>query len=86
MNKSEKLRIILHNLNWIQILDKAIKHRTTSWNFGSYNHPVVEWRNASDEICMAVINALEDKNILEDIYSKVKRFESEVKKKRSGAK
>ncbi len=86
MDKSEKLRTILHKLDWIQILDRAVKHRPTSWNFGSYNHPVVEWRNASDEVCMAVINALEDKQILEDMYSKVKRFESEVEKRRNAKK
>ncbi len=77
-NKSEKLRLILHNLDWIKILDKAINHRKTSWK----QDPVVEWRNASDEVCMAVINALEDKDILEDRYSKVERFEAEVKTKK----
>jgi hypothetical protein len=79
LEKAEKLRQILHNLDWIKILDKAVNHRKTSWNFQGYGHPVVEWRNASDEVCMAVINALEDKQILEDMYSKVKRFESRTK-------
>ena len=83
-NKSEKLREILHSLDWIKILDKAVNRRKTSWNFQGYGHPVIEWRNASDEVCMAVINALEDKKILEDMYSKVKRFEAEVKKKKEG--
>ena len=78
-NKPEKLREILHNLNWLEILKRAVEHRKTSWNFQGHGHPVVEWRNASDEVCMAVINALEDKQILEDMYSKVKRFEAEVK-------
>ena len=62
----KKLRNILHKLDWIKILDTATKRRKTSWNFQGYGHPVVEWRNASDEVCMAVINALEDKGILED--------------------
>ena len=76
MNKEEKLRDILCKLDWIQILDTATKRRKTSWNFGGYEHPVVEWRNASDEVCMAVVNALEDKGILEDMYSRVKRIEA----------
>jgi hypothetical protein len=33
---------------------------------------------------MAVINALEDKQILEDMYSKVKRFESRTKLQEGG--
>jgi hypothetical protein len=84
LEKEKKLRQILHNLDWIKILDRAVNYRKTSWNFQGYGHPVVEWRNASDEICMAVINALEDKQILEDMYSKVKRFESRTKLQEDG--
>lgn len=64
--KSEKLRIILYNLDWIKILDRAVKHRPSSWNFGNYNHPVIEWRNASDGVFMALIKELENKKILEE--------------------
>jgi len=62
--KIEDLRFVLHNLEWIKILNNAIGSRPTSWNFSEYNHPVIEWRNASDEICMALIKELEDVGII----------------------
>ena len=54
------LRIELFQLDWIKILDRAIKMRPTSWK----KDPVLEWRNASDEINFAVIRALEEKEII----------------------
>ena len=56
----EELKKVLYGLDWMQILNKAIEGRKTSWNFGAYNHPVIEWRNASDEVCVAVVKALEE--------------------------
>jgi len=51
----QEIRVQLYQLDWIQILAEAIRMRPTSWN----ENPVREWRNASDEICSAVIRALE---------------------------
>ena len=50
-------------LDWIAILDEAIKARPTSWWVGKTS-PVREWRNASDEVCFAVINAMEKTGLL----------------------
>lgn len=47
----------LYKLNWIKILNEAIESRKTSW----VKNPVIEWRNASDEILMAVIKSLKKK-------------------------
>lgn len=44
----------LTKLNWIKILDGAIKNRPTSWN----DDPVREWRNASDEIWGSIMRAM----------------------------
>ena len=79
--QEEKLRQILHNLDWFKIMQKAIDSRKTSWNFQGYGHPIIEWRNATDEVCMAVINALEDKGVLENMYIKVNRIMEKAKQK-----
>ena len=76
--KSENLRYILHSLDWIKILNNAVNNRKSSWNFQGFGNPVIEWRNASDEICMALINELEDKQILEDTYSRLRKFIKET--------
>lgn len=55
--EKEKLLNDLARLDWILILDSAIKGRKTSWN----ENPVREWRNASDEIYGAVVLALKNK-------------------------
>jgi hypothetical protein len=60
MIDKDKLKMILYRLDWIKILDRAIKMRPTSWN----DNPVREWRNASDEINFAVVHALEEEGIL----------------------
>ena len=56
----QEIKIQLYQLDWIQILAEAIRMRPTSWN----EKPVREWRNASDEICTAVIRALEKKVLI----------------------
>ncbi len=53
------VKIPMYRLDWIKILDTAIKNRRTSWG----EDPVYEWRNASDEISYAVINAMEEAGI-----------------------
>lgn len=50
----------LYKLNWIKILRNAIDNRRSS--LGKF--PVIEWRNASDEICLAVIKAMEEAGII----------------------
>jgi hypothetical protein len=50
----EEIKNVLYGLNWIKILNDAIKSRPLSWN----DNPVREWRNASDEICFEVIRSL----------------------------
>jgi len=64
---NETLKQILHNLSWFDIMRRAIEHRKTSWS----ENPIFEWRNATDEVCMAVLNALEDKGVLDKIYKDV---------------
>ena len=54
------LKTLLYRLNWIKILDEAIKMRPTSWK----ENPVTEYRNASDEINSALIRTLEDVDVL----------------------
>jgi len=49
-----KIRNELSKLNWIDVLNDAISSRSTSW----VKNPVMEWRNASDEIYMSVIKHL----------------------------
>ena len=46
----------LWRLDWIKILRRAIELRPSSWS----DHPVIEWRNASDCLCIAVIDALKN--------------------------
>lgn len=53
-----RARDSLDDLNWIDILHKAIQNRKTSWN----DNPVWEWRNAGDEILFAVKAAFEKHN------------------------
>jgi len=62
--KVEELREIIGRLDWIKIMDKAIKSRPTSWD----DNPIREWRNASDCVYWAVMDALE-----KELYKKFKR-------------
>ena len=56
----EELKDKIYRLNWIKILKEAVDMRPTSWG----NRPVIEWRNASDCVCVAVIKALEAEGII----------------------
>lgn len=60
LNRIYDIKYPMYRLDWIKILDRAIKNRRTSWG----EDPVYEWRNASDEICYAVIIAMEDAGII----------------------
>ena len=60
MKKSIELKHIIYRLDWIKILHEAIKARPTSW----YDPAVREWRNAGDEVCSALIHALEEKGVV----------------------
>ena len=57
-------RYSMMRLDWIAILDEAIKARPTSW-WGEKTPPVREWRNASDEVCFAVIHAMEKAGLID---------------------
>ena len=50
----------LYGLDWIKILRYAVDNRRSSW--GEY--PVREWRNAGDEVCLAVIKEMEEKGLI----------------------
>jgi len=79
MNK-EELKTKMYQLDWIEILQEAINMRPTSWyplGFEPRVFPMPdgtheetkkyspsEWRNASDELCSAVIGAMEKQGLL----------------------
>jgi len=48
----------LYQLDWIKILNRAIKNRPTSW----HDPAVREWRNASDEILFSLMQELKENN------------------------
>lgn len=65
------LRTALYQLDWMQIVRKAVEGRPTSFGLpnGSkaWQWPgISEWRNASDEILMAFIQAIQDAGIVDD--------------------
>ena len=61
MKKTKNIdRYAMMRLDWTHILDKAIKNRPLSW----HKPTVREWRNASDEICFAVIREMEEKGLI----------------------
>lgn len=56
------ISIDLYQLNWITILVEAIQSRQTSWG----TDPVIEFRNASDEILGAMMRQAIEKGIFKD--------------------
>lgn len=68
MNKKDRisLKIDIYQLDWIKILKQAIDRRPRSWS----ENPIWEWRNAGDEVCHALVQALEEKGILEPFKPK----------------
>lgn len=79
----EKLKTKMYRLDWIKILQKAIDMRPTSWyplgfeprifimpdgtHEETKKYSPAEWRNASDEVCGAVIRAMEGAEILKPL-------------------
>ncbi len=64
----------MFQLDWMKILNRAIESRRTSWG----ERPVQEWRNASDEVLGAVINAMQDKKLIQTLQEEVKEFKEEI--------
>lgn len=64
MPKKRLTRRDLYALDWMKILDTAIKARPMSW-WGDVNPPVREWANASDEIAYATIRAMEAAGLID---------------------
>jgi len=60
----EKIHCKLYKLNWIEILGAAIDGRRSSWG----DKPVIEWRNASDELLTALIRAMTAEGLVEDVW------------------
>ena len=60
--QKQDLKTVLYRLNWVSIMNEAVKLRPGSWA----DYPVREWRNASDCVSAALIFALEKKKILLD--------------------
>ena len=52
----------IYLLDWIKIMDMAIKGRPTSWG----ERPIQEWRNASDEVLMALMDQCREGGIFSD--------------------
>ncbi len=74
----EELKQKIYRLDWITILDEAIKGRPTSWA----ERPVHEYRNASDEVLMALIRHMEEAGILNKTSYEMKRIMNEIKEKK----
>ena len=49
-------------LDWKAILGRAIERRPRSWG----DYPVREWRNASDEVGLAVLAAMVEAGLVEE--------------------
>ena len=80
-NQKHELKSKMYSFNWIKILQNAIESRPTSWyptgfvpmdtkgKFRSKEtYSPAEWRNASDEICNAVLRAMEKENMLIPLF------------------
>lgn len=78
-DKDWDVRGLIHNLNWSKILHSAIESRKTSWK----EDPVYEWRNASDEICMAFFREMEDQGILKSFQNLLKEDFDNIKERRA---
>jgi len=50
-----ELREIMYRLDWIKIMLNAYRMRPTAWR----ENPMLEYRNTSDCVCFAVMDALE---------------------------
>lgn len=59
----------LYKLDWSKILYQAIKNRPTSWK----EIPIKEWRNASDEVMIEVVNSIRQHHKIEHPINKTMR-------------
>lgn len=75
--KYKNLKYDLYKLNWINILNEAIKSRPTSWS----ETPVREWRNAGDTICSSLIRALEEKKLIPSFTDAIQAIQTYEDKK-----
>ncbi len=66
----EFVKIELIQMDWIKILDGAIKTRPTSWG----SDVVREWRNASDTVMGSVIYEAEEKGIFKNLKQKLSQL------------
>ena len=64
---SSQLSYDLARLDWILILHNAIESRPTSWG----ERPVVEWRNASDEVWSALMRAMREARLIPDFFEDI---------------
>jgi len=62
------LRLRMMKFDWMKILYDAIKSRPSSWKYGTDS--VIEWRNASDEVCMAVLHEMENEGLIPDMFGR----------------
>lgn len=77
--KDWEMRTLIHTLNWSKILHSAIESRKTSWRAD----PVIEWRNASDEVCMAFFREMEDQGILKSFQNLLKEDFDNIKERKA---
>ena len=70
----KEFKQIIYQLDWIKIMNNAINSRKTSWN----DNPIREWRNASDEVCSALIRELEDKKIIPSFEDTLKKDRKKI--------
>ena len=61
----QQIKIEIAQLDWIKILSEAIKGRPMSWG----NDIVREWRNASDEVWVALDSEAIKKGVWKDVFS-----------------
>jgi len=64
IKREEQRRLVgeIYRANWIKILSNATKNRPTSWG----DDAVREWRNASDEVLMALMSELKATGAIAD--------------------
>ena len=76
----ERIYHKIWRLDWIKILDRAIKMRPTSWR----ENPVSEYRNASDEILSALMHFAKEANLFPEFYKSerksMEKLKAEIKK------
>ena len=70
----------IYRLDWIKILHNATISRKTSWG----KIPVMEWRNASDEVLMAFITECKAKGIFPKLWTWEKKLIKRAKEKKNG--